>query len=131
MNSQPHEGSSCFILWRYSLYADVVLFFFSFFSKTLARARELAVDKSPPVYNFTTRVRRTLKRKLIEGVAIVQEPASARVMTSHLAAVSIETHTARLETEPSHLPNLYISLVGKECDDRIITGQVIVIYECF
>ena len=52
-------------------------------------------------------------------------------MTSHLAAVPIETHTARLETEPSHLPNLYISLVGKECDDRIITGQVIVIYECF
>ena len=34
-------------------------------------------------------------------------------MTSHLAAVPIETHTARLETEPSHLPNLYIPLVGK------------------
>ena len=48
MNSHgSSKGSSCFLLWRYSLYADNVLFFFS---KTSARARELAVNKSSPVY---------------------------------------------------------------------------------
>ena len=49
-------------------------------------------------------------------MAVVQATASARAMPSHLAGVSIETPTARLQTEPSHLPNLYISLVGKEPD---------------
>ena len=49
-------------------------------------------------------------------MAVVQATAGARAMPSHLAAVSIETSTVRLQTESSHLPNLYISLVGKEPD---------------
>ena len=49
-------------------------------------------------------------------MAVVQATASARAMPSHLAAVSIDTPSARLQTELSHLPNLYISLVGKEPD---------------
>ena len=69
---------------RYSLYTDVVLFFFSFFSKTPARARERARSArkkrlfssspiptllprrsiNPPGFLFfITRARRTLKRK--------------------------------------------------------------------
>ena len=46
--------------------------------------------------------------------------ASTRAMPSP-GAVSIETPTARLETELSHLPNLYTSLVEEEPDHRIIT----------
>ena len=38
----------------------------------------------------------------------------------HLGAASIETPTARLETEPSHLPNLYQFLLWEK---RLITGQ--------
>ena len=38
----------------------------------------------------------------------------------HLGAASIETPTAQLETEPSHLPNLYQFLLWEK---RLITGQ--------
>ena len=109
--------------WRFCLRADVVLFFFSFFSKTSARARELAVSKSPPVYIFYhasyTDFEEKIESEQTNGDS-TEATASTRAMPSP-GAVSIETPTARLETELCHLPNLYISLVEKEPDHRIIT----------